>query len=592
MGDRHMEPRHLIRILRRRWRLLVVLAVAGAALGSASAVMASDAAPPPPPVVRYDACHTLLVDTSVPDIVETWDVSNLAQLAERVTLGAIPESVAASQGLDVDEVVSRVRVRVRNDVESLTLCAVGETPGEAEGLADAFAAALIDFLEQEAAAFQQERLTAVSARIDDGQACVDEMRSRLDELLAADPGADTLVLEQRLAECRLQLTAANADLIDYQSAGVPVVPLESLDSAEAREIGEAEYEARRRAGAAGTNIEIGIGDEEPVSFGGGGGSAAPSLPDGPVARGVLGLVAGLALGLAGVVGLDRLDSRLRHKEEVEQILDLPVLAEIPPLSRRDRRAARILAFEEPRSRAAESYRALRSALDYARLVDEEAGRVSGGAQVVLVTSSGPGEGKTTTVANLAAVMAEGGRRVLAVNCDFRRPRLHRFLGGMSVPQRVNPTPVPGVFLVTQVTRSDADATPSEVVAAQRRVVERAREHYDVVLLDTAPALTTNDAAEILGVVDHVVVVVAAGRTGVEPAGRVVELLERRGRPPLGVVLVGARDVPNSAEYYYDDDDPYLEPVRRRSRRRRRRSGDGPTAGPPGRAGEHAHVAGG
>ena len=59
-------------------------------------------------------------------------------------------------------------------------------------------------------------------------------------------------------------------------------------------------------------------------------------------------------------------------------------------------------------------------------------------------------------------------------------------------------------------------------------------------------------------VDQVILVVSAGQTGAESAARASELLERRGRPPLGVALIGARDVPNSSEYYYDDDDPYLE----------------------------------
>ena len=191
--------------------------------------------------------------------------------------------------------------------------------------------------------------------------------------------------------------------------------------------------------------------------------------------------------------------------------------------------------------------------------------------VVLVTSGGPSEGKTTTLANLAAVMAEGDRRVLAVNCDFRRPRLHRYLGGPTAPQRLNVTDVVGVQMVTQVTPNDAAATPSDVVGAQRRLVERARDRFDVILLDTAPILTTNDAAELLGVCDHVVLVVSAGNTKAEAAARATELLERRGRPPLGVALVGTRDVPNSSEYYYSDDDPYLTASSSSAKRRRRKA---------------------
>ena len=276
----------------------------------------------------------------------------------------------------------------------------------------------------------------------------------------------------------------------------------------------------------------------------------------------------IALGF--VMFTERLDSRLRRKDDVESVLDMPVLAEVPPLDRKDRRATRILSLEEPRSRTAESFRALRSALVYARGIDEEQGIAPEGAHVILVTSAGPGEGKTTTLANLATVMAEGDRRVLAVNCDFRRPRLHRYLGGTAHSMRLNVTDVPGVQLVTQVTENDADATPSDVVAAQRRLVARARNRFDVILLDTAPILTTNDAAELLPAADHVVMVVNALQTKADAAARASELLERRGRAPLGVALVGTRDVPNASDYYYDDGDPYLEQTGRKRRRAARR----------------------
>ena len=464
-----------------------------------------------------------------------------------------------------------MRVLVRNDIQSLTVCSVGETPGEVEEIADAFATSLLAFLDAEAVDFQAERLENATSRAAEAQSCVGQIENEIATRLEADPEADTLALDQQLSACRLELAQSNSEIIAFESSGVPVVPLETLEGATATTISEQVYESRLRAGAAGASVSVTLGDE-PATAGGDSAPAAAALPDGPLVRGALGAALGLALGLGYVTFTERLDSRLRRKDDVEETLDLPVLAEIPPLPRSHRSSERVITLEEPRSRSAESFRALRSALDYAQMVDEEHGRSSDGAQIVLITSAGPSEGKTTTLANLAAVMAEGERRVLAVNCDFRRPRLHRYLGGVAAPQKLNATDVPGVQLVTQVTRSDADATPSDVVEAQRRLLTRARERFDVILVDTAPVLTTNDASELLSVVDHVVLVVSAGQTDAEAAARATELLERRGRPPLGVALVGAHDVPNSSEYYYDDDDPYLEP----SSRRRRRSVDDDT----------------
>ena len=565
-----MDPQVVIRTFRRRWKPIVVLAAIGAALGAASAAVAEDAAPAAVPVVRYDACHTLLVDEAIPDSTPQWDVRNLVQLANRTTQGIVPERVAAATGRDLTSVSNQVRVGVRNDIRSLSICAVGKTPAEAEELADTYAATLIQLLSEDASEFHDASLLSARERIVDAERCVAEAhRGTTTSTEIGDTVTRLNAADQQLSLCELQLIEARTDEINLQADGVPVIPLETLDDATAVEISEQNFDARVREGATSANVSTNqfatVGDTAPTVRQSGSGSPIPSSP---AVRAALGLAVGAALGIGWVQFTERLDSRLRRKDDVESVLDLPVLAEIPPLSRRERKLTHIVSVVEPRSRSAESFRALRSALDYARAIDVEAGRAGKGAQVVLVTSGAPSEGKTTTIANLAAVMAEGDRRVLAINCDFRRPRLHRYLGGPTEAQRLNVTDIPGVQMVTQVTPNDAEATPSDVVAAQRRLVERARERFDVILLDTAPILTTNDAAELLGVVDHVVLVVSAGSTKAEAAARAAELLERRGRPPLGVALAGTRDVPNSSEYYYSDDDPYLVASAKQRRRRR------------------------
>lgn len=570
-----MEPLHLIRTIRRRWRPIILLAIIGAVLGVASASVAEDAAPEAVPTVYYDACHTLLIDGTIPDNIPVWDVRNLAQLAQRLTQGEIPGAVAEEVDADAAVLANQVRVAVRNDIQSLAVCTVGETAGGAENAADAYAAQLLVFLNAEAQSFHDDRMTRAGEDVAAAQTCLEDAQAEIDAILELFPDADVTGEREARELCDLDLSGARRVEARYNSDGVPVVPLETLEPGSAVEISERSYDSRIRAGAAGANVEVGIGD----SIGAVGGSApsasssGPGIPDGPAPRAAAGALFGAALGFGFVLFTERLDSKLRRKSDVESTLDLPVLAEIPPLSRRDRKSTRILTLEEPRSRTAESFRALRSALDYARRVDKDAGRARPGAHVVLVTSAGPSEGKTTSVANLATVMAEGDRRVLAINCDFRRPRLHRYLGGAAEPRRLNVTDVPGVQLVTQVTEHDSDATPSDVVAAQRRLVERAMERFDVIILDTAPILTTNDAADLLTVADHVVLIVNASETKAESAARAAEMLERRGRAPLGVALVGARDVPNASDYYYDDGDPYLEPSSSRRRRAEQRADD-------------------
>ncbi len=149
-------------------------------------------------------------------------------------------------------------------------------------------------------------------------------------------------------------------------------------------------------------------------------------------------------------------------------------------------------------------------------------------QVVMVTSPGPGEGKTTTVSNLAAVLAEGGLSVLVINCDFRRPRIQKYLlekasdprrrptssGSSPRPARSGPSPprCRGSAWSPASARATSTPTRSRSWRVQKRLIAFARLHYDIVLLDTAPFLTTNDASELLADSDAVIWSVRCGKT--------------------------------------------------------------------------------
>jgi cellulose biosynthesis protein BcsQ len=120
------------------------------------------------------------------------------------------------------------------------------------------------------------------------------------------------------------------------------------------------------------------------------------------------------------------------------------------------------------------------------------------------------------------------------------------------PGRVVPTDVPRLWLLTNAV-ADAGANPAQVVAVQRAGIEQMRDHYDVIVLDTAPLLTTNDPIDVVSVADLVVLVVRAGQTRNEALRQGVEIMDNHRVPVAGVVLVGVTSVPNAYYYYYASD---------------------------------------
>ncbi len=190
--------------------------------------------------------------------------------------------------------------------------------------------------------------------------------------------------------------------------------------------------------------------------------------------------------------------------------------------------------------------------------------------VILVTSAAPSEGKTATVANLAASFAETGRSVLVLSCDFRRPSIQEHLGvrqawgltevlagGSDAPKLadvVKESTIPGVRIATNGSPLD---NFGEVAAAGRTIVAEARRLADIVIVDTAPLLVAHEATELIPAVDTVVVVCRSGQTTKEDAFRVRELLTRIGASVSGVVLIGAPESETGySTYYYTPPPPH------------------------------------
>lgn len=566
-----MEPIHYLKIFRRRWWLVAALTVVGVVLGLASSRVTGDGGDDSN---FYAATHTLIAEGSDDPATGTNAAApamNYELMSYLARTGEVPELVAEQLGGDPIRLASRVALTPNPALGTLEVTATGTSARETEELADVYATTLRDFLAERERAMREEDIASLEGRI----ATLDRQLAELDAQLLG--GADPAVIDpekQLLADDR---AAVRRELADLREALDDPPRLTTLTEAEAVELGPEQY-AAALASIETKDSDVQSARDAQIQAA----QEAATASDGPgaVTRAGVGGLVGLLAGIVAVLVLDRLDTRVRSRDDVEEALGMPVLAEIPRLTKAQLAPGEVVSWSHPRSRAAEAFRVLRSAILYAHTVGSTApantnGTRNGAAlagpdrpapgapprsddrtgKVLLVTSPGPAEGKTTITANLAAVLAEAGYRVLALNCDYRRPKLHEQYGVRYEPRRVIDTHVPGVSLIADVIDDTSQVNPAEVVAAQREVIEKARDMFDVIVLDTAPLLTTNDASDLLPVVDMVVIATRGGRTTRDAADRAAELLERRAARVVGAVLVDG-ELESSTQYYYYRDAYY------------------------------------
>jgi len=283
---------------------------------------------------------------------------------------------------------------------------------------------------------------------------------------------------------------------------------------------------------------------------------AAAYPSGPIRPKPLNntMLAG-AVGLmlaAGIVFLiEYLDDTLKTPDDIQHHLGLPVIGYIAQMKVADKSAEAVYVAKQPRSPVTEAFRALRTNLEFAG-VDQPL-------RTLLVTSPGPGEGKTTTATNLAAIIAQGDRNVVLLDADLRRPRVHRFLSlpnqvGLSDLFRGNLDILSVKRAVEEnekmqvITSGNLPPNPAELLGSERmsQILDDIASLEDMIIIDSPPALVS-DAAILSAKVDGVILVLQPGKTNAASAVATLEQLKRADARVLGVVL--NRIPRNRADYY-------------------------------------------
>ena len=209
---------------------------------------------------------------------------------------------------------------------------------------------------------------------------------------------------------------------------------------------------------------------------------------------------------------------------------------------------------DPKNPAAEAYRVIRTSVQFAQAGKE--------LQTIALTSCTPNEGKSTTIANLAVVLTQAGKSVLLIDCDMRNPTVHKNFNlsnkiglsscismGTAVADAVQATGIEGLDALTA---GVIPPNPSELLGSERmkNILQRAKEEYDYVLIDTPPVLPVTDSLVLGRMVDGLILVIDSGEIKVEMAREVKNQLVHAGANILGVVLNKVRSEHHGYGYGY------------------------------------------
>lgn len=525
--------RHYTSVLRRRWRWVVLGVGVGLIAGIVSAVFFK----PTVVTTRYYKATNTLTQVNPSGTGGTAGSNNytLDQAALQIQSQQLLNSVARTVHMTPDEVAVLVNATVRPNVNAIDVTAISTDPQVAVRVANTAANVLLLTAESQAGNTTQAQRTKLQDQLDS----LNQQRDTVEAQPASTPS------EQLLKTQQLQQIDANIQNAKGQIAALPEsgggFTLSVLRPATPIQINAKGYNfrhdqnvnARNQLGQQNNTINNNaLPDFDELDL-------STHTPVGSSTRVALGALAGLLLGLISAFVIEAWDDRVRRRDDVEQLTGLGVLTEIPKMSREEARDHHVAVEDEPSGVTAERYRTARTAIAFAMAeqLDRSADRDdTKPAPILMVTSPGPAEGKTTTVANLACAFADEGRRVLVIDGDFRRPAVHRYL--TPVPNLVTPdAPGKSRFQGVWYLAGPRDApTPEAAIEQLIGALAKWRSGCDLVILDTPPILTTNDAVDLLAASDAVLLVLRAGRTRSKATQRVAEVLTKFRADTLGVVL--------------------------------------------------------
>lgn len=513
-GD-EIDMRTYLDVLRRRWKVVAVVMLVALAAGLGRSMLQPK---------MYQASSTLLVQPQQVTVDDTSRSRNSQQvdrdvLNEARLMGSDPVVEAVRKAYDGTLDPGAVKATVRGGgADVITVSMKAKDPKKAAALVNLYVSTFRDYrLTTQVSELLatgtklQERVDAIDARTREISKPLQEVEAKL----VADP--------------ENPLLKANRDELE-KSLAPQLSTLESQRTFYSQQLDNAQLSAQLAGRGTTSVLAKATTPRHPIS--------PKPARDAAVAL-ALGLLAGLALAFL----VESLDERLRTSEDLERVGGgLSILAVIPEFDTRSSATPLLLQGSGRPTPAAEAFRSLRTSIRFASTEMP--------IHILQVTSPIDAEGKTTTVANLAAAFAQGGHRVVVIDADLRRPRLASMFEKQNAPGLTD-------VLLGDVKLSEAVVTvtadldllpagsippnPSELLSTVRSaaVVSALAESYDLVLIDCSPVLPATDALIVSRLANATILVTNARRSKRGAIRRTLEQLGHVGAPILGLVLNAA-----------------------------------------------------
>lgn len=502
-----IELRKFIIGILKWWWVLILLTIVAAAAGYVVSTRMTRI---------YQATTTLMVGQSIQSIdlnrTDMLTSESLAQTYANIArLYPVLQGVIDTLGLSTSQAALRDRIQVElvTGTQLLRIRVTATSPEEAQAIAAEIAQQLIQIsptalLSQE----KNENQRFVSQRLQSLQTKIEAGQARLEELDAAMTGS---LSAEQVQELQTEINELEQLVADWENNYTQLLVFAESERS--------------------PNYLVVI---EPAQA-----SPTPIRPQTFLNTSLAGIM-GLLLGIALALVLEYLDDTFKNADDLSQSLGLTALGAIGRINGKYYRD-KLITVQDLFSPTAEAYRMVRSNIEFMS-VDQPA-------KSLVVTSSGPGEGKSVTVANLGIVMAQAGLKILIVDADLRRPTQHQIfqvpnLAGLTDLLRSSEFEVESYMRKTDtdnlhvITSGTLPPNPAELLSSQRmkQLITLLSDRADVVIFDSPPTLVVTDATVLSNRVDGTIVVVRANKTRQGAAKQTISTLRQAGANLLGSVI--------------------------------------------------------